>query len=354
MKRYVCAVICAALAPGFIFPAPSAANDPGGFGIDMSNAGNSAVPVPPAPARQAEQPKAKADAPPEPVIRGDADLALFFRRLESIGLDTREIRGVTSKIKIYFKAPNSAAEAEYGFILNRLYIPDTFKEPGSNRVRFNLAANELNTMIHEYTHAARDVSASETAPSGTPARIHYNSVKYIWADLYNDPDGSGRYAWMRADEVSSYFMGAACMKLFWAVDDIIMYNKYFGGGDAASVEEAKRLGGKLLLPTPETAKLPWEKGFLDRYKTLGQNRVYDSAMFKSSSITSSKLIHWKEAGREWLKTDMYKNILGLNPPGDINKLVDRLNTLDNDWIRDVREETAKIRLENAKKAEQGK
>ena len=48
---------------------------------------------------------------------------------------------------------------------------------------------------------------------------------------------------------------------------------------------------------------------------------------------------------------MYRNILGLNPPKDIHELLDRLNTLDNDWIRAARAEVTKIRIENAKKAE---
>ena len=354
MNGYSSVLVCAVLGVIFLTPLPavSVANNTGEFSINMSNTGGPAAPVPAAPAMQEEQ--SQADAPPEPVIRGDADMSLFFRRLEYMGLDTRGIRDVTSKIKVYFKAPNSVAEAEYGFIMNRMYIPDTFKEPGSNRVRFDLAGNEMDTMIHEYTHAARDVSASETAPPGTPARIHYNSVKYIWADLYNDPDGSPRYAWMRADEVSGAFMGKAYMKLVYAIEDIVTYNIDHGGANAASVKEAERLGGKLLLPAPETAKDSWEKAFLDRYKTLGQNRVYDSAMFKSSNITSSKFIHWKEAGREWLKTDMYKNILGLHPPADIVELCAKLNALNNSWIRGMRAEVAKARLQNAKKAEAGR
>lgn len=47
----------------------------------------------------------------------------------------------------------------------------------------------------------------------------------------------------------------------------------------------------------------------------------------------------------------------LRSPGtgpDINALCDKLNEVDNDWIRGVREEVAKERLKSAQEAEAGK
>ncbi|MBI4676044.1 MAG: hypothetical protein HY748_00495 [Elusimicrobia bacterium] len=83
-------------------------------------------------------------------------------------------------------------------------------------------------------------------------------------------------------------------------------------------------------------------------RPFGGNRVYDSAMFKDNSLSSPAYIHWDET--QWVKDLMYQNILGLKPPKDVPDLLGRLNTLDNDWIRGVRAEVAKARLESAKKA----
>ncbi|MBI4676043.1 MAG: hypothetical protein HY748_00490 [Elusimicrobia bacterium] len=172
----------------------------------------------------------QADAP---VISGDVDLAPFFKRLEDLGFDTAEIRAVTREIEVFFRAPSGDAEAEWGYILDNLYIPDSFKQEGARKIRYDLKSNEIDTLIHEYTHATRDVAVSEDSPKGTPSHAHYKAVEAIWGNLRSRAL-LYRYAWMKADEVSGYFMGAAIGSVFEAVEDIVFYNKILGGSEAAT------------------------------------------------------------------------------------------------------------------------
>ena len=199
-------------------------------------------------------------------------------------------------------------------------------------------------MIHELTHAERSLTASESAVKGTAAREHYEAVKDIWGNL-RSRSLLYRFAWMKADEVSGYFMGAAVSRVFEAADEIVAYNAFLEGSRAGPEE-----GGKLLIPTRQNAKDSWSKGFVEhRYaQPFGRNSVYDSAMFKENALFSPELIHWEE--NQWVKERMYNNILGLKPPKDINDLLERLNKADNAWIRGVREKVAAARQKNSGKA----
>ena len=287
----------------------------------------------------------------QPVISGNADMQAFFRRLESIGLETGELRTVTSKIKVVFGGQASDAEAEYGYMSNKLHIPVNFKETDSDRIRFNLEPYNISTLLHEYVHAARDVSARPDAPEGTPAREHYDAVHAIQADLRSQALFC-RYSWMKADEVSAYFMGDAIDIVFNAVDDIVSYNTIFEGAKPATVAEAEGLGGRLIIPSAQAPNLSgWEKMILKSYAKFGQNSVYDEAQFKDNPLTGFSTIHWPE--RQNIKDDIYNNVLGLKPPQNLQELVDRLNSVDNEWIRDVRKKVAAIRLKNALKTEAG-
>lgn len=343
-----------ALLLGTIFLALSAAaRADEGFGefktdIPEIVAGNPAKALAPTPAQNLD-PWTPQEEKPAPAISGDADLSLFFKRLEDLGFATQEIRDVAKKIEVVFRAPGGHAHAEWGYILDNLYIPHSFKEPDSGRIRYDLASNDIDTLIHEFTHAARDISAREDAAKGTPAREHYEAVKNIWASL-RSRSLLYRFAWMKADEVSGYFMGAAVSSVVDAADAIILYNMFLGGSRPADLEEAKRLGGTLIIPTKENARDSWEKGFVtNRYAgPFGANSVYDSASFQDSGLTAPALIHWEESPK--VKLDMYNNILGLKPPKDITDLLDRLNKADNDWIKGVRAKVAQARIKNADKA----
>ena len=278
-------------------------------------------------------------------VAGDAaDPTEFYRRLESIGLSTEYLRRLVGKIELFFEESSDVAEASYGYLTDNVYIPPTLREEGSARIRFDLEANHISTLIHELTHADNDVMASETAASGTPERIHWNAMQTIWADLFNDPKhkflGMSRYPRMKADEVCGYFMGKSMTTLFWAVGDIVLYNTVLGGSKVTSADEARRLGSTLILPPAGTTN-GWEQRVL-RIR-FGESSVYDEARFQSSGISGANLIHWDETGRDWLKRDMYRGILGLDPPADMAELLRRLNTIDNAWVRDLRDRVSRAR-----------
>src|SRR5688572_30556265 len=81
---------------------------------------------------------------------GEAEASEFWRRLESIGLDTTRIRRVRSELELFYRESTDVAEAEYAFIRNNLYIPPAFKEEGSSRIRFDLEPHHLQTLVHEF------------------------------------------------------------------------------------------------------------------------------------------------------------------------------------------------------------
>jgi hypothetical protein len=296
----------------------------------LPDAASVAVPGPTAP-KQTSMEKTKS---------GGADMAEFMRRLESIGLNTSGIRQVTSKIDVVFSQQWFGAAAEYGYLLNNLYIEHNYKDPASGGVRFDLTPNLIDTLMHEYVHASRDVYASKNAPAGSPARAQYDSVAAISADLRAN-DFYYRYAGMKADEVSAYFFGGAIAEVFSTADDIVFYNTKLAGAKASTMEEALKLGGKLLLPT-DPNNGPFGLG---KNKIFGRISVYETAQFKDNKFTPSSFIHWQE--RQFIKDDIYRNFMGLNPPRDTAELLQRLNTIDNAWIREVRAKVAKARLENA-------
>ncbi len=274
----------------------------------------------------------------------EADPAEFYTRLESIGLKTEYLRRLVAKIELFFQASSDVAEASYGYLTDNVYIPPTMRVEGTQRIKFALETTQIATLIHELTHADNDVMASETAAAGTPERIHYDSMQSIWADLYHDPNhrflGLARYPRMKADEVCGYFMGKSIMQVFEAVDDLVLYNTVFAGGKPRDAAEAARWGSTLFLPPADTQS-GWDQRIL-RIR-FGYASVYDEAMFQSSGISGPAYVHWQEAGRDWLKLQMYRGILGLDPPADLAELLRRLNTLDNEWIRRVRAKVAKAR-----------
>jgi hypothetical protein len=276
-----------------------------------------------------QAPKASAS----PVICGDADLSPFLRRLEDMGLSTEGIRALASKISVSYRAPSASANAQWGYIRKILYLPDTFKESGSQAVRYDLRPDEISTTIHELTHAEYSMIASADAAAGSAAKEHYDAVQSIWADVRSEAFFV-TYAGSKADEVSGYFMGAAISEVADAVGDIVLYNTFKGGSKASDA------GSALLLPTAENAADDYEKALAARAKKpFGTVSVCDVAMFEG------KLVGWEE--RPPVKTQMYSHILGLNPPKDPQELLARLNASNGDWIQGVREKVLAARRRNS-------
>lgn len=270
---------------------------------------------------------------PEPaVMSGAVDMGPFLRRLEDLGFQTATLRTVLSKITVAFGAPSGSANAQWRWIRKILVLPAALQQPGTSAIRYDLRPNEVATVIHELTHAANSVLASETAGRGTPAHEHWDAVNTIWADLRSSAYFY-RYAGFKADEVSGYFMGSAVSQVFDAAAEIVMVNTLRPAPEGADVD---MLQGTLVMPTPQNARDPFEEGVAGRAgEAFGKVKVVEDAMFEGA------LIGWEE--RPMTKTQMYNNILGLNPPKDRAELLRRMNAGDNEWIRGVKRKTLETR-----------
>ncbi|MBI5210785.1 MAG: hypothetical protein HY927_12515 [Elusimicrobia bacterium] len=145
---------------------------------------------------------------------------------------------------------------------------------------------------------------------------------------------------MKADEVAAYFLGRVVGRIFSTIPSIIAWNNVAG---VSSEEEARRLGGKLLVPTSGG-----DVGLNGLAKNA--NVDFNTTGIDSSASFQGGLIHWKED--QYVK-DIMMGILGLKLPKNTAELVARLNSLDNDWIRGVRGELAQSRLKNAPRAPGG-
>lgn len=262
------------------------------------------------------------------------DMGPFLRRLEDLGFKTDTVRVVLGRITVAFGAPSGSANAEWKYIRGILQIPDSFKQPGTNSIRADLAPNEVATVIHELTHAANSVLADKTAAKGTPAFEHWDAVYTIWADLR----GSAyfyRYGGFKADEVSGYFMGDAYSEVFGAIVEIVTYNTTAPAPAGVPIDDVLRL------PTAQDATNEWQKTLAaSARQPFGKVSVVDSASFEGN------LIGWEE--RPMTKDQMYKHILGLNPPKDRIELLARLNASQSEWARALKQRTRETRLRLAR------
>lgn len=270
---------------------------------------------------------------PEPrVMSGAVDMTPFLRRLEDLGFKTATVRVLLSRITVAFGAPDGAANAQWRWIRKILVLPDSLKQPGTNAVKYDLQPNEVATVIHELTHAANSVIASEAAAKGTPAHEHWDAVETIRNDLRASAYFY-RYSGFKADEVSGYFMGAALSQVFDAVGEIALYNTTRA---APAGSDPDMLQGTLILPTAATARDDFDRMLAAKSdQVFGKVSVVDEASFEGSPIG------WEE--RPMTKTQMYKNILGLEPPKDRVELLRRLNAADNEWVRDVKRRALETR-----------
>jgi hypothetical protein len=267
---------------------------------------------------------------------GNPDFTEFYRRLESVGLRTDDVRALTAKLGLHYGFLRGGA-GRYGFILNNLYLPpENFKEAGSSRIRFDLEPPQISTLIHELCHAAADLTASADAAKGSAAREHHEAMHAIWGDLRSQAFFY-RYAGLKSDEVVAYIMGADIGKLFETANLLVIFNSKLDGLDLSqkpdAMSEQEFLSGKFILPKPD-AKIPaaWLENDLNGGRRFGGSRVYDIAEFEG------KKIHWEERG--FIKDDIYRHVLGLDPPRTVQELVDRLNSIENEWVKGVRREIA--------------
>lgn len=305
--------------------------------IDMNalreRARSAARAAPAAPAAAAAPAEEVRPQTPEPaVMSGAVDMGPFLRRLEDLGFKTATVRTLLSKITVAFAAPSGSANAQWRYIRKILVLPNALRQPGTSAIRYDLAPNEVATVIHEMTHAANSVLASETAAKGTPAYEHWDAVNTIWADLR----GSAffyRYAGFKADEVSGYFMGAAYYQVFDAVVEIVTYNTSRALPEGMDPDMVQ---GTLLLPTAQNARDPFEEALASRSgEVYGMATVVEDAMFEGTPVG------WEE--RPMTKRQMYRHILGLDPPQDRAELLRRLNAADNEWIRGVKRRALETR-----------
>jgi hypothetical protein len=318
------------LAIAFLAAPARAADTLEGIDFKELRARAASVAAPTASAPEAPAPQAAA-----PVPAGSVDMSPFLRRLEDSGLKSDGVRALLSRITVVFGEPSASANAQWKFLRKILVIPVSFKEPHGSAIRYDLAPNEISTVIHEMTHAENGVIASQAAPRGSVAFEHYDALYSIWGDLRSTAYFY-RYGGFKADEVSGYFMGAAVSEVFEAITEIATFNT---ARPAPTGADTGPQGDALVLPSPESARDAWEKSLAEKARRpFGAVSVSETAMFEGS------LVGWEE--RSTTKTQMYRNLLGLNPPKDRAELLKRLNASDSEWIRALRRKT----LENRRRA----
>lgn len=264
----------------------------------------------------------------------------FYRRLESIGLKSDNIRALPSKVGFHYGFLMGGA-GRWGFILNNIYLPTTFQESGSERVRFDLDTTQINTLIHELAHAAADLSAANSAAPGSADREHYDAMQAIAGDLRSEAVVY-RFSRMKANEVVAYTIGNDIDMLFQVVAQLVLFNALQEGGEPAHKPDAMSrqdfLAGKFVTPKPGAPCDDYLRRDLNPDRQLGRSNVYDTAGLDGT------IIHWAERG--FIKDSIYKHVLGLDPPETVRDLVARLNSIDNEWIREMRKKIAAARAEN--------
>ena len=284
-----------------------------------------------------------AQAPPQPapVIVSGIDMSEFLRRLEDMTLDTTVLRGLLGQIGASFRPPTGTANAQYGQVLNHLYLPDTLKAPGRNALRYDLRSNEIATVIHELTHASADHLASSDAADGSAGAEHYKALRIISAQV-RDGRLLARYPNTKADELAGYYLGCAVADLADTITFLKAYN--LGMAKPADREEAERLGGRMLNFDEKTggqtqpAPTSWSQTLR---RQLGDCSVGGEAQFEGNPIGVEP-----DFGAKGL---LFQGALGLKPPLSARDLVKRLNdpARASAGLAALRRELYEARLQNA-------
>lgn len=260
---------------------------------------------------------AQAAPPPAPVMVSGVDMSEFLRRLEDMTLDTTVLRGLLGMISVSFRDPSSAANAQYRQIANHMYLPTSMKDKGRNAIRYDLQSDEINTLIHELTHAAADMLASSGAPDGSAGAEHDKALRMLSEQVRN-----GRlwadHPRTKADELAGYYMGCAIQGVEDARRNLVMHSANSPVADRA---EADRLGGTVFTYD--------EKGNHPRAQPAHQiQRDQMNGMLGDCSVLNVAQYNNNDIGVEpshLAKSVLFQNALGLKPPLSIRDLVKRLN-----------------------------
>lgn len=251
--------------------------------------------------------------PPE---SGDVDLSLFYQRLEDLGMRTDQLRRVAARIKIYFEGKVIGqtllrTEATYLLPYGSIFLDRGMMDGEAHRIRYDATPKDLNSVLHEFSHAElHKLVPREGEPVlRTPEGEHRIAHEEIQADL--EAEGQPRTE-VRADEVKGEYMGSVVQNIFEAAEQVIRCNLEGPCRGLAS--------GDRLAMVPETPV----------------NRIYFSGGYWNDFVGSScggatewrligghLLIDWKP--RREVKERMFRWILDLNPPANMQEIVERLN-----------------------------
>jgi hypothetical protein len=263
------------------------------------------------------------------------DMSEFLRRAESIGLSTFFLRRLLKKIDVHAGNPGGGAEASWSYLRGRVIIQEELLEEGRHRLPFDLRVSALGTVFHELTHAANSVMADPKQPRVSPAGAHHEVVEAIRGDLFIEEEESAflglpRYPRVKADEVTGYFMGLALNELFMDVATLLSTNRLAPGLVIRAPGDAAALGGRIVAPDDS------EMAQTILRRRYGEVSLSDQTYFQGKAFT------WRPE-RVFLKHEMWDKFLALHPPRTGAELIERLNTIDNAWIRGVRAEIAAAR-----------
>jgi len=277
---------------------------------------------------------------------GTKECTELYRRLESIGLNTRYVRKLVSHLEVEFAEPTSTAQAEWRYIVNNLRLPIEVKEETASRIKFDIKCYQMDTIIHELCHASLDMLAQKDSPLNSPERNHYDVVNSIWADLYFDDRhkflGHQRYPRMKADEICAYYVGGAVNNVFAGLSNILRFNIDLAILYIKTPDDADRLGSTFILPSDEMIK---NNSFM---KFMFSAEGYDAHHAgNDTAYFQGKAIPWNE--REFVKRDMFDKVLDLRLPHNRQELCSNLNAVDNSWIKGKREELLQARKKVAEK-----
>jgi hypothetical protein len=205
----------------------------------------------------------------------------FFRQLEAIGLSTGPLRVVADRTRIVIDTARSRAERGHHTKPHRILLPGTFGEDLRPRLRPDLSTHQVEALVHEFSHAKDDL------------------------------DGVGR------DEATAMFIGRAIAEVHAWTQWVIDYNLTRLDDYLRDPRHAADLGATIFLPDPK----------LGRAETAVADFVF---------------------GRDHLDRPdpvLFQNRLRMKPPKDAAEQLERLNTLQNEWLRSVRAELLRVRAE---------
>lgn len=291
--------------------------------------------------------------------RADVDLSGVLTRLESIGLETATIRELLGRDRLgvpvisprvrvgFFRNQSASVEAQYDWRTNYLSVPRSYGTTDGTALRADLSASELDTVIHELCHAeddfADDVVAQLTRDEPTAAQ---RAKRLALAELQRQHSGTARLLRLSegaidhagkllpvshwaAWEVAGYLAGATLDDILFTVRDIVNVNT-----NVCSVYMDTPAARAKWLATDDLY-LP---GRLEDRTSFGPRDTVDAYLF-------GRPIPYKVKGNEALVKRLWTHTLGLNAPADPRALVDRLNRLDNPWIRAVRQRVRRARAD---------